>query len=177
MTDYQKQCLLSYLGYDCGGPDGIWGEKSAAAAAEFQARQGLEPDGVFGPETEAEILSVICRGNRWWEEIRYFSREEFACKCGDCGGFPAEPSEKLVRIAEAVRAHFGQPALVSSGVRCPVHNMAVGGVANSRHLAGKAMDFCVRGRTSAEVLRYVNGQKGIRYAYAIDSQYIHMDVE
>lgn len=177
MTDFQKQCLLSYLGFDCGGMDGLWGERSAGATAEFQRQQGLEPDGIFGPKTEKEILSVICGQIGWWQEIRHFSREEFACKCGSCGGFPAEPREKLVRLAEGVREHFGQPALVSSGVRCPVHNMAVGGVANSRHLAGKAMDFCIRGRGSEEVLDYVNRQAGVRYAYAIDGTYIHMDVE
>ena len=177
MTALQKQCLLTYLGYDCGGIDGIWGERSAAATAEFQERRGLEPDGVFGPETEAEILSAISGESRWWEEIRYFSREEFACRCGNCGGFPAEPSEKLVRIAEGIREFFGEPAIVSSGVRCPVHNMAVGGVANSRHLAGKAMDYRIRGKGAGEVLDYVNRQKGVRYAYAIDQSYIHMDVE
>ena len=177
MTAYQKQCLLHYLGYDCGGIDGIWGEKSAAATEEFQRQQNMEPDGIFGPATEERILSLICQPTKWWEKVRYFSRGEFACKCGNCGDFPAEPEEKLVHIAEAVREHFGAPAVVSSGVRCPVHNMAVGGVANSRHLTGKAMDFCIRGKTSAEVLNYVNRQKGIRYAYAIDSSYIHMDVE
>lgn len=177
MTAYQKQCLLAYLGYDCGGIDGIWGELSGAATAEFQRNAGLEADGVFGPATEEKILSAICGQGLWWREIRHFRRQEFACRCGACGGFPAEPEEKLVRTAEGVREHFGAPALVSSGVRCPVHNMAVGGVANSRHLSGKAMDFCITGRSAREVLDYVNQQSGIRYAYAINQNYIHMDVE
>ena len=177
MTAFQKQCLLAFLGFDCGGIDGIWGEKSREATAEFQRRQELEADGIFGPETEKAILAVIAGKIPWWDGIRHFSRGEFACKCGSCGGFPAEPAQKLVRLADAVREHFGAPVYVSSGVRCPVHNMAVGGVANSRHLTGKAMDFCVRGRASEEVLRYVNRQTGVRYAYAMDSQYIHMDVE
>ncbi len=175
MTAYQKQCLLCYLGFDCGQLDGIWGEKSAAAAADFQRRYGLKADGVVGPVTEAKILSVIC--GDFWDSVRYFSKEEFACRCGRCGGFPAEPEEALVRLAEKVREHFGEPVLVSSGVRCAAHNAAVGGVSNSRHLRGKAMDFAVKGRTSVEVLRYVNQLSGIRYAYAIDSSYIHMDVE
>lgn len=177
MTVIQKQCLLRYLGFDCGGIDGVWGEKSAGATKEFQRQYGLTEDGVFGPETEEKILSVICGQKDWWQQIRWFSREEFACRCGACGGFPAEPSEKLVRIAQEVREHFAEPAILSSGVRCPVHNMAVGGVANSRHLTGKAMDFRIRGKHASEVLNYVNQKKEIRYAYAIDSQYIHMDVE
>lgn len=175
MTAYQKQCLLSYLGFDCGQFDGIWGEKSAAAAADFQRQYGLTADGIVGPVTEAKILSVICGG--FWGSVRHFSKGEFACRCGRCGGFPAEPEEALVRLAEEVREHFDAPVTVSSGVRCAAHNAAVGGVANSRHLTGKAMDFAVKGRTAAEVLGYVNRLGGIRYAYAIDSSYIHMDVE
>jgi len=175
MTAYQKQCLLSYLGFDCGGIDGIWGEKSAAAAADFQRKYGLEADGIVGPMTEAKILAVIC--GDFWDGIRYFSKGEFACRCGRCGGFPAEPEEALVRLAEAVREHFDAPVAVSSGVRCAAHNAAVGGVANSRHLTGKAVDLAVRGKSAAEVLRYVNRLNGVRYAYAIDSSYIHMDVE
>jgi uncharacterized protein YcbK (DUF882 family) len=52
----------------------------------------------------------------------------------------------------------------------------VGGVSNSRHLEGKAMDFSIRGKTSAQVLAYVQKQPEIRYAYAIDGSYVHMDI-
>lgn len=175
MTDYQKQCLLSYLGYDCGGIDGIWGEKSRAAAVAFQRDHGLEADGLFGDATREKILEIISGG--WWRQIQHFQKQEFACKCGNCGGFTTDMEEKLVRAAEDVREHFGAAAIVSSGVRCPIHNLAVGGVANSRHLLGKAMDFRIAGKTAAEVLDYVNQKPEIRYAYAIDSVFIHMDVE
>ena len=168
MTEHQKKCLLSYLGYET--------EDLTAATRAFQQDYGLEDDGIFGKMTREKILQVICRED-WWTEIRWFSREEFRCKCGRCGGFPAEPAEKLVRRADALREHFGNAVWVSSGVRCADHNAAVGGVANSRHLTGKAMDFRVVGKTAAEVMRYVNQCQDIRYAYAIDRNYIHMDVE
>ena len=114
----------------------------------------------------------------FWDEIKYFKKDEFKCKCGKyCDGFPAEPKEKLIRVADRVRAHFGAAAIVSSGVRCQTHNANVGGVSNSRHLSGKAMDFCVSGKKASEVLAYVQQQPEIRYAYAIDSLYVHMDVE
>jgi uncharacterized protein YcbK (DUF882 family) len=86
-------------------------------------------------------------------------------------------NEKLVRIADKVRKHFGAPITISSGLRCATHNANVGGVSNSRHKLGKAMDFCVRSKTSAQVLAYVQKLPGIRYAYAIDGSYVHMDVE
>ena len=98
-----------------------------------------------------------------------------SCKCGRCGGFPKEPNKKLVRLAEVVRQHFDAPVYVSSGVRCEAHNAAVGGVINSRHLDGDAMDYRVEGKTSAQVLTYVKTLP-IRYAYAIDENYVHMDV-
>ena len=187
MTEKQKQHLLGYLGYYTGTPDGIWGPKSMEATRAFQRDYGLEVDGVFGPETEKRILEVIASGEQpketilpeaadWWKDIRYFTRAEFRCPCASCGGFPAEPAEKLVHLAEQVREHFGSPADVSSGVRCPRHNAEVGGVWNSLHLTGRAMDFRVRGKTAAEVLSYVKTLP-VHYAYAIDDRFVHMDIE
>ena len=191
MTDKQKQHLLGYLGYYAGVPDGIWGRLSGEATRAFQAGFGLEPDGIFGPATEKRILEVIGSGEQpsqqaqtapetgggeeWWREIRYFTRAEFRCSCGRCGGFPAEPAEKLVRLADQVREHFGAPALPSSGVRCPEHNKEVGGVWNSFHLAGKALDFRIDGKSAAQVLAFVKTLP-VHYAYAIDGSYVHMDV-
>ena len=64
MTDKQKQCLLTYLGYDTGGVDGIWGEKSRNATEAFQRDYGLEKDGVFGDATLARIKEVIISGEQ-----------------------------------------------------------------------------------------------------------------
>lgn len=176
MTVRQKQCLLTYLGYDCGGIDGLWGPKSEAATKGFQKNAGLDADGSFGTETEKAILAAVCGGEDAWSGIRHFSRGEFACKCGKCGGFPTEPDMTLVRKADALRAHLGAPIHVFSGVRCKSHNAAVGGVSNSRHLTGKAMDFRAEGFSSAQTLARVNLLGGIRYAYAIDGNFVHMDV-
>lgn len=197
MTIKQKQCLLAYLGYYAGEIDGLWGRLSLEATERFQNAYGLGIDGIFGPNTESKIREVIASGKApiesqdtpstsegsktgtFWDEIRYFNREEFRCKCGGkyCNGFPAEPQEKLLRVADQVREHFGNPMTVSSGVRCPTHNANVGGVSNSRHLSGKAMDFCVSGFSAAMVLPYVQQQKNIRYAYAIDRDFVHMDID
>lgn len=187
MTTKQKQHLLGYLGYYTGAVDGDWGKLSRQAVTAFQQAHNLTADGIWGRETEKRILNAVCGGEQapareeppgsWWEEIENFDRSEFACKCGKCGGFPAEPEETLVRTADRVRGHFGSAAIVSSGVRCTNHNGKVGGVANSRHLSGKAMDFCVSGFSAAMVLAFVRQQPEIRYAYAIDSNFVHMDVE
>lgn len=183
MTDKQKQCLLCYLGYYDGSIDGIFGEKSKQATKEFQKDYGLEDDGIFGPLTEAMALDAVAGKAQpvekadFWNGIKYFKKDEFKCKCGKyCNGFPAEPEEKLIKVADRVREHFGNKITVSSGVRCEKHNANVGGVAGSRHKLGKAMDFCVSGFSASAVLDYVQKQPEIRYAYAIDSNYVHMDV-
>ncbi len=182
MDTKQIQYLLAYLGYEA-EPDGKYGPKTTQAVREFQEEYGgLEVDGKAGNLTQAALRKAVGEGwqrpqKDFWADIQYFTREEFRCPCGRCGGFPVEPEEKLVRIADRVRVHFGNRAPVSSGVRCQEHNDALkGSVPNSRHVRGKAMDFCVEGFSAGMVLDYVRHQKGIRYAYAIDKSYVHMDI-
>ena len=190
MTAKQKQALLSYLGYYDGPLDGLWGEKSQWATIDFQRAymEQTEVDGIFGAATEKRILEVVATGEEpvddkmsatadWWQGIRYFTRAEFRCPCGRCGGFPVEPDEKMVRLADQVREHFGSPVIVSSGVRCQTHNDELPGSAkNSYHVKGKAMDFCVRGVPGAKLLAYVKTLP-VHYAYQINgSDFVHMDV-
>lgn len=155
--------------------DGLAGPNTVSATITFQRSNGLEADGIAGPMTRAKILELEAD---FWDEIKYFDREEFRCNCGGkyCDGFPAEPDRNLVKVADRVRKHFGKAAIISSGVRCKTHNANVGGVANSRHTTGKAMDFRIVGKTAAQVLAYVQKQPEIAYSYAIDGNYVHMDV-
>lgn len=186
MTVKQQQNLLGYLDFYQGSVDGIHGEKTEEAVSAFQrAFGGIVVDGICGPETEKALKHAVAYGlpdrkqaeEEFWKEIVYFTRREFACKCGRfCDGYPAQMREEVVRSVEQVRRFFGAPATVSSGLRCARHNADVGGVSNSRHLEGKAVDFCVHGQSAAKVLAYVQTLPQIRYAYAIDGSFIHMDV-
>lgn len=195
MTIRQIQHLLAYLGYYVGNIDGIWGAGSKTACKAFQKDFGLDADGIAGDATQKALKHSVCYGieknataeddatenatGTFWDEIKYFTREEFKCKCGGkyCNGYPAEPQETLVRAAVKVREHFGVPVSISSGLRCPTHNANNKGVYNSRHLTGKAMDFSVRGFNATSVLPYVQSLSEIRYAYAIDFNWVHMDIQ
>lgn len=190
MTIKQKQALLFYLGYYVGNIDGDWGTLSKTATKAFQKDFGLTADGVVGDATAKALTHAVCYGmpakktetiksGDWWDEIEYFDKREFACKCSGkyCNGYPTEMKEKVVKVADRARRHFGKQATISSGLRCNQHNANVGGVSNSRHKAGKAIDFCIVGKSSSQVLAYVQKQPEIRYAYAIDGSYVHMDVE
>lgn len=183
MNTKQKQALLFYLGYYVGNIDGEWGTLSKTACKAFQKDFGLPVDGVCGTDTEKALKHTVCYGiakkqetvqsGDFWSNIKYFKKSEFRCKCG-CGA--DDMNETLIRVADRVREHFGRPMQVTSGRRCANHNARGGGVSNSRHLSGKAMDFCVVGKTAAQVLDYVKSQPEIRYAYDIDGTYVHMDV-
>lgn len=194
MTTKQLQCLLAYLKYYTGTIDGILGPATKAALKEFQTAEGILADGIPGTNSYKTLKQAVASdkfkketvvsttqtttGGDFWSGIKYFKRSEFACKCGGkyCNGCPVEMDASVVKAADKVRAHFNVPVTVSSGIRCSKHNAAVGGVTNSRHTKGKAIDFCVRGLSAGLVLPYVQSLPEIRYAYAINSNYVHMDV-
>ena len=185
MTIKQRQHLLAYLGYYVGAIDGIAGQMTKVSVTAFQKDFGLTADGICGSETEKALTHAVAYGmpakaveapksGDFWDGIKYFRKDEFACRCG-CGASDME--EKLIKTADKVREYFGKSITVSSGRRCTKHNSRVGGVSNSRHLSGKAMDFCVSGMSSDLVLTYVQKLPEIRYAYAIDSGFVHMDID
>lgn len=107
----------------------------------------------------------------------HFTLSEFACKCG-CG-FEKRPDilanlKKLAAKLEALRARAGGKLInITSGARCPKHNRAEGGVANSPHLAGKAADIWIAGLTPEQMAAHAEaaGLGGI----GLYSNRIHVD--
>ena len=185
MTVRQGQLLLAYLGFYHGEIDGIWGAKSRMGMEAFQRRWGnLKVDGILGEKTQDALRKAVAEGmpsvdgEDFWKEICYFRREEFRCKCGRyCGGFPAEMEYAAVAVADRARGYFGKPGRVSSGLRCLQHNANCGGVANSRHLVGKAVDLRIDGISGDSLLAYLKRQPEVRYAYKIDGSHVHFDVQ
>ena len=190
MTRKQKQALLSYLGAYDGPLDGIWGDKSRQATIDFQRAYMDSVDGIFGEATEKRILEVVASGEKprvqiaavsdWWQAVKYFSRSEFRCPCGRCGGFPVEPEERMVRTVDAIRVKLGKPIGIvdsgGSGVRCPEHNAAVGGVATSYHLKGMAADLHCATATPAEMKKVAEAVMGKTGGIGLYGWGIHVDV-
>jgi len=194
MTIKQKQCLLAYMGTLAPEDiDGLWGGISAAATEQAQKMLSIPEDGVWGPQTDTAIREYIFSGEDllqddliptgdWWDGIRYWTREEFRCRCGEyhtpyCNGFPVEPDRTLVELVDDIRHELGVRCIRSSGIRCEQHNADEGGVSNSRHRSGKALDFMAVGKTAQEVLAVAQKDKRCRYAYIIgNGPYVHVDV-
>ena len=183
MTIKQKQSLLYYLGYYVGNIDGKWRQRSEAATKAFQADYGLKADGICGAETEKAMKHAVTYGmpiketkEPTWDDIEYFERREFACKCGKCGGFPVEPSWDLLKILDKIREHFGAPVHVNSGVRCKNHNTACGGAKSSQHLYGTAADIKVTGVPPAKVAEYAETMLPNNGGIGIYKTFTHVDV-
>ena len=192
MTAKEKQYLLGFLGYYKGNVDGLWGKLSEAAAKDFREGFGLAP----GAEIDDALRHAVAYGmparnvpdkndgnvtETFWDEIEYFTREEFACKCGQYhapygDGFPAEPKEAMVHIADRIRRELGVPVTVISGLRCRQHNADSGGVVNSQHMDGEACDIRARNTTADALLDKVLSIPGVRYAYKINSTNVHFDI-
>lgn len=204
MTMKRLQMNLKFLGYYSGEIDGIKGSKTLEAIKKFQydnllvvdgiagqntidcirnkivyiqEELGVTVDGVAGNETITAYNNKIGNEVYSWNNIKYFKESEFTCKCG-CG--LNNMNLKIVKIADEVRKHFGKPAIVTSGSRCEKHNKEVGGVANSRHLQGKAIDMYVQGIDGGELLKYlqklVNAGE-LRYSYRINNgNACHFDI-
>ena len=67
---------------------------------------------------------------------------EFRCKC--CGKLPQGGMKTLlIVLLQRLRDRVGKPLVVNSGYRCPKHNKALGGVADSQHILGTAADIKV----------------------------------
>lgn len=168
MTIKQRQHLLAYLGYYVDVVDGDWGSGSRTACTAFQQDRNLTADGHGGPETDKALQYAVANDllkpqpveDNWpddddeaivtgtfWDEIEFFDREEFRCQCKGkyCNGFHVEPQEKMVLTVDEIRRRLGVPVSIvdagGSGVRCPQHNINVGGVKNSLHVTGNAADL------------------------------------
>lgn len=82
----------------------------------------------------------------------HFAMEEYRCDCdGYCSGWPCPMNPALLDKIEALRGVFGQPVIITSGVRCEARNAEVGGVAWSFHMRGCAADLYCPGVAVGEM--------------------------
>ena len=195
LSPKQKQQFLYF--FECleeSQIDGIWGKQSKEATIKLQRKLGIKDDGLFGAGTEDACFEALLSGESlpdiegviiipptgdFWDEIEYFTPDEFKCKCGGkyCKGYPHEPDERMVRIADQLRKNLGVPITIVSGLRCKTWNAIQGGVSNSQHMYGEAADIYAKGVSQSRVEAELDKIGGVRYHYAIvGSNNVHFDV-
>jgi uncharacterized protein YcbK (DUF882 family) len=106
------------------------------------------------------------------KEIKNFRPQEFVCPhCGD-----VKIDSVLVLTLQRLRGFLGEPVIITSAYRCPQHNREIGGVPDSAHVKGYAVDIRSLGsRYRYRVLRFLFRELITRVG--IGKEFIHFDID
>lgn len=104
---------------------------------------------------------------------KYFTDDELYCPC--CDENKMKPSF-MARLVE-MRKGLDFPFPVTSGYRCKAHNAAVGGVKNSYHTQGRAVDIAVSHDQAYTIVANAKkyGFYGVGVSQKGDKRFIHLD--
>ncbi|MCD4818661.1 MAG: peptidase M15 [Candidatus Cloacimonetes bacterium] len=107
-----------------------------------------------------------------WRLVKFFHKQEFRCSC--CGKIIiyAELVLKLDLARELAETAF----VITSGYRCRKHNKEIGGVKDSTHIYGLAVDIAVSDNiTRLKILKglIIAGFRRI----GIGEDFIHVDID
>ena len=161
LTKEQRRTRFKYLGL---------GEYNAANIKKFQkiAFPSLpkEWDGVYGSKTDKALRHFY----NVRKVTKNFEPSEFRCRCGRCTGYPTFMRQVELKHAQHIRDHYGKPMKITSGIRCEYGNAKVGGVRDSGHLKGYAVDFYMAGVTDTvanrnKALAWIKQQPHHKFTY------------
>jgi len=85
-------------------------------------------------------------------------------------------SKDIIQLLEVIRLAINKPLQVNSGVRSKEHNLKIGGVSDSSHLTGLAVDISIKDsvtRYKALNVLIKNGVKRI----GLHANFIHFDLD
>ena len=165
-----RQKYLKELGFYTGAIDGSVGHLTRKAYKRLQDNYFIrdkDKDGIYGKNTDNLLRSVYA-----CKDTPNFKVKEFRCGCGGkyCTGYPVALSATLVENLQLLRNHYGRSITVTSGLRCSSYNKRVGGVTNSEHTKGRAVDIYISGQSDTyngrvEIVNYWNVLPNVKYAY------------
>ena len=105
---------------------------------------------------------------------RHFTEQELVCRCCSKGGLDAD----FLALLEDLRAAMGRPLTVTSGYRCPTHNMAVSKTGpTGSHTTGRAVDIAIEGEQAYRLLAFatLNQMTGLGIKQHGASRWLHLD--
>ena len=73
----------------------------------------------------------------------------------------------ITRVLQPLRDKLCKPMIITSGYRCEKLNTLIGGVSNSQHLTGQAVDFIVNDMNINDLFRFIKNS-GIIYDQLIE---------
>ena len=97
------------------------------------------------------------------KEFKYFSVDELykseTANKNRINNFPDDLSYyhlyEILPYLDALREAWGSPLIVTSGYRCPELNKILGGVSNSAHLTGYAVDLVSNNHPTIVLYRFI----------------------
>lgn len=168
MSLLPKKTRIKYLkdlGYD-------YNDKGVLKIQKKYFSDPDEWDNKYGKKTDILLRHL----HNVWKVCTHFKPEEFKCTCGHCTGYPTQMRVDELRHIERIRTHYNKPMVITSALRCDYQNKKVGGVKNSGHLFGRAVDFYMSGVTDTKANRksaiaYIKKLPNHKYTYGdgIDS--------
>lgn len=139
----ERQKELKVIGLYKGKIDGIEGTLTKKAYKDLQDKyffRKKDKDGIYGTFTDILLQSVynvkICCTTFDIKKDKMYCR----CKGKYCTGYPAIINLDLLRNLQKVRNKYGRTT-VTSLLRCREWNKLKGGVKNSKHIKGLAVDY------------------------------------
>lgn len=109
-----------------------------------------------------------------WKLIKYFKPGEFDSP--DAPGSGTKMDLKFVIMLDQIRAAVGKPLRVNSGYRTLAHNKAVGGVGDSAHTRGLAVDLHVVDGEMRSIVLDEAAKLGIKRK-GIGDNIVHLDID
>ena len=162
LTKKQRQTRFKYLGL---------GEYNKANILKFQKQAFPDDKG----EQDSKYGFKTDRALRTFYNVKkfgggYFKPQEFRCNCGHCSGYPSYMKKVEIQHIRKIREHYKKPMVITSALRCSYENNRVGGVKNSGHTRGYAVDFYMKGVTDTVdnrvyALKWIKKQDDHEFTY------------
>lgn len=105
--------------------------------------------------------------------FKYFTYEEFDSP--DIQGSGQMMCDTIIDMLDVVREEYGKPIRISSGYRTEGVNIKAGGVSNSSHLKGLAVDVHIKNSRERYELLFIL----MKYFHriGIGKNFIHVDID
>lgn len=175
--------------------------------AKVQKLLGVTADGIYGPQTKKAWEDF--KTSNYLGDLEYIGPSSFALLSEEANidklsknftlaeliasptaarlGINNSPNKTQIEnlralcknVLQPLRDHYGKPLVVTSGLRVPRLNVAVGGVSNSSHTRGEAADFTIPGVDNRTVWRWITNnlvfdQNILEYYRGGNSGWIHL---
>ena len=105
--------------------------------------------------------------------FKYFTYEEFDSP--DIQGSGQMMCDTVIEMLDQVREEYGKPIRISSGYRPEEANLKAGGVKNSSHLKGLAVDIKVKNSRERYKLLFI--LMNYFHRIGVAKSFIHVDID